>query len=135
MNASLIALSGLQASATRLGVSASNVANANTAGATAKGAASRGGASSTAYRPLAVDQTTVPGYGVAANVTASGAPPQPVYAPESLLADSDGMIDLPDVDPVEEAMAQIRAVTAYRASLSVMRTSDEMDRALLDSRF
>jgi len=132
MNASLIALSGLQASTTRLGASASNVANANTAGATAKGA--RGGAASTAYRPLAVDQTTVAGYGVAANVTASAAPPQPVYAPQSSLADSDGMIDLPDVDPVQEAMAQIQAVTAYRASLSVMRTSDEMDRALLDSR-
>jgi len=130
MNTSRIALSGLQASATRLGVSASNVANANTAGTTAK--AGRG---QPAYRPLTVDQTSVPGHGVAATVTPSKAPPAQVYAPDSQLADSDGMIELPDVDPVEEAMAQIKAVTAYRASLSVMRTSDEMDRTLLDSRF
>lgn len=129
MNASRIALSGLQAAATRLGVSASNVANANTAGRTAKG-----DTAGTAYQPLEVDQATIAGQGVAANVVASGKPSLSMYAPASRLADANGIIAMPDVDPVAETMAQIQAVTAYRASLSAMRTSDEMDRALLDSR-
>jgi flagellar basal-body rod protein FlgC len=137
MIATNIALSGLQAATTRLSVSASNVANANTAGMTADGAAeaqARGEAVNTGYSPLVVDQTSVANYGVAAKVSASSAPPQSIYAPTSQLADANGIIAMPDVDPVAETMAQIQAVTAYRASLSAMRTSDEMDRTLLDSR-
>ena len=135
MIAPLVALSGLQAATLRLDASASNVANANTAGATAKAAAAaaaRGEAASAGYQPLMVQQAAISGYGVAATLKPNNAPARPVYAPASRLADSDGMVAMPDVDPGEEAVAQILAVNAYRASLSVIRTSGEMDDALLD---
>jgi flagellar basal-body rod protein FlgC len=135
MIAPLVALSGLQAATLRLDVSASNVANINTSGATARAAAAaaaQGQTVYTGYQPLMVQQVAVPGYGVVANVRPNGSPPRPVYAPSSRLADSDGMVDMPDVDPAEESVAQIQAASAYRATLSVIRTSDEMEQSLLD---
>jgi flagellar basal-body rod protein FlgC len=137
MIAPLVAVSGLQASALRLDVSASNVANMNTSGATAKAAAvatAQGQAVYPGYQPLTVQQAALAGYGVSATVKPSGSAPRPVYAPSSRQADSDGMVDMPDVDPAQETVAQIQAVTAYRASLSVFRTSDEMEQSLLDLR-
>lgn len=135
MNVSLVALSGLQASSTRLAASASNIANANSKGFTPKGAAeasARGEAVNTGYRPLTVQQSTIGSFGTAATTVSGASTSRPVFAPELRQADSDGMVAMPDVDPIQEAAVQIQARHAYRASLSTYRTGDEMDRALLD---
>ena len=135
MIASLVALSGLQANALRLDASASNVANVNTSGATAKAAAAaalRGEAVATGYQPLMVQQSTIAGYGVAAKVRADTSAPRPVYAPSSRQADEDGMVAMPNIEVVDEVAAQIQAAHAYRANLSVIRASDEMEGSLLD---
>lgn len=122
-----IALSGLSAATTRLTASAQNVANAGTSGSTPAG----GG--TPPYQPWLVVQTSTTSGGVAANLQRSSAPPLETYAPESAQADADGMIALPDVDYASEAVDQVSAMASFKANLAVVRTADEMQKALLDT--
>lgn len=137
MIATNIAVSGLNASVARLNASASNTANINTTGVTAQGAAAAVAAGQTpnsAYQPVMLYQSAVAGGGVSTRIGAAAPGTTTRYAPSSADADSDGMVAAPDVDPGAEAVEQIKALSAYRANLSVIRTADQMDGALLNMR-
>jgi flagellar basal-body rod protein FlgC len=135
MIAANIAYTGLQASVARLNVSAQNVANVNTTGETAKAvtaAAAVGRTENSAYRPVALYQAAAAGGGV----TAKPVPQVPGtisrYDPDSEDADDEGMVEAPDIDEAAEAGEQVKALSAYRANLSVIRTDDRMQGTLLD---
>ncbi|MDB5671938.1 MAG: putative flagellar basal-body rod protein FlgC-like [Alphaproteobacteria bacterium] len=127
MNAIGIALSGVQASVVRLDASASNIANLNSIGTL--GAGQVGNAP---YQPVEVSQWSVAGGGVATLAGTRRPSTFPLYDPSSMSADESGMMASPDVDLVSETAAQIEALCAYRANLSVIRTADQMEGSLLD---
>jgi len=99
-----IASTGLAAAGLRLGVSAHRVANALGDGVT----------------PVRVEQEALPGGGVAARVAAG----DEVRADRALLGGA-------GVDLAAEAVEQLRASAAFRASLAVLRTGDDLLAELL----
>lgn len=135
MNAINIAGSGLLASVARLNASASNVANINTVGPVRKAAPS-GTATDRAgpYQPVEIRQEAVPGGGVSSIAALRRPSSVPVADPASPMADDQGMVAAPNVDPVRERIEQTAALRAYQANLSVIRTADTMEGALLDRR-
>lgn len=113
-----IALSGLQAAARRIGVSAGNVANATTS----RPASAPDGA----FGARRVVAQSIGGGGVSTRVVAKS--PATVVAPDL----AGGLAVFPNVSLVEEAVEQSRALASYRANAAVIRVQQELDDALLD---
>ena len=124
-----IAGSGMSAEAERLSAIASNVANANSAV----------GAGGQPYRALEVvfqaaspqgddeggdDATSlgVDGVKVAA-IVESDAPTHSVYDPSSTFADSNGYVQMPNVNPVDEMVNMISAQQDYSANLEAFNVA------------
>lgn len=121
-------LSGLQANAKRMAVSAEDVANALTTGKMdAKTGAVSGG-----YEAQDVVQTSVAGGGVRAKAVPSTPATVTVNNPSDPNANEDGNVALPNVDFAQERVEQITAVTGYKANAAAIRTMTGMEKALLD---
>ena len=107
------ATAALSAESVRLGVSASNVANVSTDG----------------YRAMhATNEATASG-GVRARIDEPATP-----AGQVLTGDDGRERVLSNVDLGGEVVTQISAQHAFEANLAVLRTSDEMLKALIDSK-
>lgn len=137
--AAAVAASGLAASAAALTASASNVANAQTVGplsgpgwgpAAIVGSGGTGGAAQ-AYQPVSVVQYAAPGGGVATRFATVSPGTQPAYAPQSPYANGQGLVAQPNVDPNQEAVNQIDALSAFKANIAVLKVADEMQKSLL----
>jgi flagellar basal-body rod protein FlgC len=132
-SATAAAISGLAASTAELDASASNVANAQSVGqlsgsgwgpATAVGSAQ-------AYQPVAALQYAAAGGGVATRFAPVSPATRPAYDPQSPDADAEGLVAAPNVDPVQERVNQIEALNAYKANVTVLEVSDQMQQSLL----
>lgn len=137
MIATNIALTGVQASVTRINVSAQNVANANTTGETVKAVTAANAIGKTvnhAYQPIAIYQAAAAAGGVTAKPVPAVPGTGPRYDPESQDADEEGNIEAPDVDFASEDVEQRKALFSFRANLSVIKTEDRMMGSLLDMR-
>lgn len=128
IDASKIALTGLNAASRRLGVSASNVANLSSTVRTAED----GSLVNDPYRPQRVVQTSLPSGGVRADVVEAGVPIVRVPDPSSPVAAADGTVEIPNVSLEEEAVEQQLATYTFKANLKVLKTQKELDEALLD---
>lgn len=119
------ALSGLLAATKRVETSANNIANAYSGGALdeADGPAP--------YSAQTVVQKTGQNGGVIAEVTTKDPGFVPAYDPNSPFANEDGLVGAPNVNLAEEAVNLKLAETAYKASLAVIRTADELNEELL----
>lgn len=115
-NAYSTALSGMNANATRVAVSANNVANARTPD----------------YQPQEVVQTSQAGGGVDVSVTESSAGASSYYQPDTPGANAEGYVSMPNVDYGAEAVEQRMAVAGYKANAAVIKTLAAMDKDLLD---
>ncbi len=129
---STIALSGLNAAASRLQVSASNVAKSQTIGAlpNANGAVPAGAPQ--AYSPLALVQTESAGGGVQTSVTTVSPPTTAVYDPQASFANQDGLVAAPNVDLAQEFVGQLLASYSFAANVAVLKADDQNSKALLD---
>lgn len=121
------ALSGLNASSTRMGVSANNVANVHSTTRVEDGKLSN-----IPYSPQTVSAESLKEGGVKASVQDISKPSVPFFDPDSPVADENGIVQTPNVDFITETVEQIRATTAYKASLAVMRREDAMTQSLLN---
>ena len=126
-----VAVSGMRAASVRLDVSASNVANMLTTGRLP--AADGTSAAPAAYAPLRVDQVEVAGGATAATVSTASPSYTPGYDPSAPYADGNGMVAVPNVDLVNEAIQQIMAEYAFKANAVILRTASDMTTTLLDS--
>lgn len=120
INAIHIALSGLNAASRKVEASASNIANMQTPD----------------YEPLTTvqkAQTTENGQGsgVSAQNLPKTNPFTPSYEPDSPFANPQGVVNSPNVDLAEEAVNMSMAEAAYKASLAIIKTSDEMTQEML----
>lgn len=116
-----IAGSALSAQSQRMNVTASNLANADSV------AGPNG-----AYRAKQVifeaqGQDTQGIGGVRVNqVVEDQAPLRLEYRPDHPLADANGYVSLPNVEPVHEMVNMIAASRSYQANVEVMNTSKQM---------
>ena len=118
-----VAGSALQAQSVRLSTIASNLANAD----------SVAGSADAVYRPLepvfqAQTNSSDPALtGVRVReIAQSDAPPVRRYEPGHPLADADGYIYSPDVDPVAQMVNLISASRNYQAGVEVINTAKEL---------
>ena len=137
-----IALSGAAAATKRIDATASNLANQRTTGRLpdTKGADAKGAASAESrapYTPLTTSQSdlrTADGQG--AGTTAALKPlSQPFvaeYDPSPSDANAEGMVGAPNVDTDQQVGQQILGSRAYSANLSMVRTSSDMMKDLLN---
>ncbi|MBL8512013.1 MAG: flagellar basal body rod protein FlgC [Betaproteobacteria bacterium] len=129
-----IAGSGVQAQAARLNVVASNLANAESvAGPDGQPyrarhvvfqAQSLGQAQGLALGGEGADAQT-PGVRVA-DVIVDSSPLRQVFDPKHPLADEQGYISLPNVNPVDEMVNMISASRSYQSNIEVMNTAKNL---------
>ena len=129
---STIALSGMNAAARRLEVSASNVANFESTGVLPNGDGTVPVGSPQAYAPLELVQTESAGGGTQTALTTVTPPTTAVYDPQAPFANPDGLVAAPNVDLAQELIGQLLASYTYTANATVMKADDRMTRTLLD---
>jgi flagellar basal-body rod protein FlgC len=121
-----IAGSGMAAESERLTAVASNIANANSVG-TSPGAAYR--AREVVFQAVSEgDNSDEPSaVGMAgvrvAGVVESAAPLRTSYEPGNKLADANGYVTMPNVNPVEEMVNMISAQQDYQANLEAFNVA------------
>jgi flagellar basal-body rod protein FlgC len=121
-----IAGSGMAAESERLTAVASNIANANSVG-TSPGAAYR--AREVVFQAVSVgDNSDEPSaVGMAgvrvAGVVENAAPLRTSYEPGNKLADANGYVTMPNVNPVEEMVNMISAQQDYQANLEAFNVA------------
>jgi flagellar basal-body rod protein FlgC len=127
-----IATSGMQAAATRLEVSARNVANAQSAGALPGSPANGAAGAPHAYTPVRVDQVERSDGGTQAVVSEVSPSYVPTYDPGAPYANAEGMVASPKVDLTQEVVAQLIAHYAFAANARMVTSSDQMVKSFLD---
>jgi len=118
-----VAGSAMQAQSVRMSAIASNLANADTVASSAE----------EAYRPLEPvfkarkhgEDASLTGVRVK-QISHSEAPPIMRYEPGHPLADENGYIYAPDVDPVAQMVNLISASRSYQAGVEVLNTAKEL---------
>ena len=129
---STIALSGMNAAARRLEVSASNVANVMSTGALPNADGSLPAGAPQAYAPLELVQTASAGGGTQTTVTTAKPSTTAVYDPQASFANQDGRVAAPNVDLSQELVGQMIASYSFAANAKVMKADDNMTRSLLN---
>ncbi|MFY0989071.1 flagellar basal body rod protein FlgC [Halomonas sp. C05BenzN] len=117
-----IAGSAMSAQSQRMNVTASNLANADSV-AGPDGEAYR--AKQVMFESRAGNTHGVGGVGVR-EVVEDASPMRMEYRPEHPLADDQGYVTMPNVEPVHEMVNMISASRSYQANVEVMNTSKQM---------
>jgi flagellar basal-body rod protein FlgC len=123
MSVAAIALSGMNAATTSLAATASNVVNMDDVSAV-------GSASS--YQLLGVVKASTPGGGVSGAATTLKPASLLSYDPISPVANVQGYVSVPEIDPVDEISAQMQASQAYAFSVKTLQVADETQQSLLN---
>lgn len=124
-----VAGSAMQAQAVRLNTVASNLANANSVAGTPEGAYR---AKQPVFRAEAVQgDPTLAGVQVT-EVRDNAAAPVKRYEPGHPLADAQGYVYAPDVDPVAQMVDMISASRSYQANVEVFNSAKELAVATLN---
>jgi flagellar basal-body rod protein FlgC len=121
--ASAISQSGLSAATLRLNVSASNLANLDDTSPV--GAAS-------AYQPSTVVQAPQLSGGVSAQAVTLSSAQLLAYDPAAAIANEQGLIQKPEIDPVSQITNQLAAKRAFAFNLDALKAAEEDQRSLLD---
>ena len=119
-----IAGSGMSAQSQRLNVVASNLANADSA-TSANGQPYRAKQVVFQTTPLSSKQPNVAGVRVS-RVIEDPAPPRLTYDPKNPLADANGYVTMPNVNPVEEMVNMISASRSYQTNADMMNAAKTM---------
>jgi len=117
-----IAASGMTAATLRLSVSASKLANIEDVAPV--GAAD--------YQPQGVQTTALPGGGVSATVVTLKPSSFNAYDPTSPMANGQGLVSMPEIDPVSEVANQLQAGQAYAFQLKTFQVANDEQKSLLD---
>ncbi|WP_404298405.1 flagellar basal body rod protein FlgC [Halomonas sp.] len=117
-----IAGSAMSAQSQRMNVTASNLANADSV-AGPDGEAYR--AKQVLFESRASQANGIGGVGVR-EVVEDTSPMRLEYRPEHPLANEEGYVTMPNVEPVHEMVNMISASRSYQANIEVMNTSKQM---------
>jgi flagellar basal-body rod protein FlgC len=130
---SAIAVSGMNAAARRLEVSASNVANHLTTGALPAANGTVAAGAPQAYQPLRLNQTASANGGTQTSVTAAAPSYVAISDPQAPFANQDGLVAAPNVDISQEMINQMVASYSFTANAGVLKAEDQMTKTLLDT--
>lgn len=119
-----IALSGLQANATRFATAANNIANARTT--------SSADTPEKAYQAQETSTIDVGAGGTRAVTDSANPATYAAYSPTDPNANAEGLVAMPNVNLDQEMVNSMMAVTGYKANAAAIRTLQAMDRSLLD---
>jgi flagellar basal-body rod protein FlgC len=123
-----IGSTGLVAQAMRLNVTASNVANAESvAGPDGRTYRSR----QVLFAPVPVENTKGAGVQVV-DIVESKEPLRQEYKPFHPMADKNGYVQMPNVNPVEEMVNMISASRSYQMNIEMMNTTRQLMLKTLD---
>lgn len=115
--------SALRAQTIRLNTTAGNMANTDSI-------SSSTGSTYRARQPVFASQLDAAGEAMGGvevlGIVESQAPLRREYRPEHPLADQDGYVNLPNVNPVEEMANMISASRSYQSNVEVFNTSKQM---------
>lgn len=114
--------SAMSAQSQRMNVTASNLANADSV-AGPEGEAYH--AKQVLFETRAQSRSGVGGVGVR-EVVEDPSPLRREYRPEHPLADGQGYVDMPNVDPAAEMVNMISASRSYQANVEVMDTNKQL---------
>lgn len=128
--ASTIAVSGMNAAALRLQISASNVANVRSSGPLPDSASA--GSYPPAYNARTVNQTAMPEGTTFATIVPVLPGTVQSWDPGAAYANTQGMVATPNVDLANEAVQQMMASVTYAANAAVVRADNQMTSALYD---
>jgi flagellar basal-body rod protein FlgC len=129
---STIALSGMNAAARRLEVSASNVANVSSTGTLPNADGSLPAGAPQSYAPLELVQNASAGGGTQTAVTTARPSTIAVYDPQASFANPDGLVAAPNVDLSQELVGQMIASYSFAANAKAMKADDSMTKSLLN---
>jgi len=119
-----VSSSALEAQRRRMNVIASNLANAESTRTEEGGPYKR---QDVVFSTMLVGQDQAGMKGVkVADIVTDGKPPRPVYDPGHPDADEDGVVLMPNINPMEEMVNMMMAVRAYEASISAYNTAKTM---------
>jgi len=121
-------LSGMLAAAKRVSTSASNIANQQSL----VGEAADGALSNKPYVPQDVVQISDEAGGVNAVLQNRNPASVQAYRPDSPLADSEGLVQEPNVNTDTELVNQTIAAYDFKANLKALKVQDELQRSVLD---
>lgn len=130
---SAIAVSGMNAAAQRLEVSASNVANVFTTGALPAANGTVAAGAPQAYQPLLLNQTASANGGTQTSVTAAAPSYVAISDPQAPFANQNGLVAAPNVDISQEMINQMIASYSFTANAGVLKAEDLMTKTLLDT--
>jgi flagellar basal-body rod protein FlgC len=122
------ALGGYNAAVARLDVSAANIANQ----ASTQSLDQSGRTINAPYVPLQVAQSSLAGGGVAASVLPVSPASVGQYDPANPAADAQGIVQVPNVDPVRQLVDATVAGYDAQANLKTIKVQEEMLRQALD---
>lgn len=117
-----ISSSAMSAQSQRMNVTASNLANADSV-AGPDGETYR--ARQVMFEARATSRSGIGGVAVT-EVVEDPSPLRLEYRPEHPLADEQGYVEMPNVDPVAEMVNMISASRSYQANVEVMNTSKQL---------
>lgn len=131
-----IGLSGLIASSSRLQTAANNIANVRTTSRVpASGntpTADESLARQQAFAPQRTQQTPLPGGGVKARQVPVDPSHVTAYAPDDPNANTEGLVNFPNVSLAEELVQLRIAAQTYKANALVIRTAEEISDVLIN---
>jgi len=116
-----VAGSGMTAQSQRLNVVASNLANADSA-TSSFGSVYKSRQVVFEATPVATNRPEATGVKVS-RIIEDSAPPRMVYEPHHPLADAQGYVTYPNVDPVAEMANMISASRSYQMNADLMNTA------------
>jgi len=128
-----IALSGMNAAARRMEVSASNIANIRSTGALPNADDTSPAGAPRAYVPIALVQTASAGGGTRTAVAAVTPPTTAVSDPQAPFANQSGLVAAPNVDLSREIVGQMIASYSFAANAQVLKADNRMTQTLLDT--
>ena len=129
---STIALSGMNAAARRLEVSASNVANVLSTGALPNADGTVPAGAPQAYAPLELVQTASADGGTQTAVTTATPSTIAVSDPQAPFANQNGLVAAPNVDLAQEFVGQLLASYSFAANAAVLKADDRNTKTLID---
>jgi flagellar basal-body rod protein FlgC len=118
-----IAQSGLAAANSMLNVSASNIANIDDASPVG----ALGG-----FDPSQIETSPAPGGGVIAQAVTVKPAQLIAFNPTSPVANGQGLVDMPDIDPITEVTNQLAAGVAFAYSLAALKVAEQEQQQTLD---
>ncbi len=123
-----ISSTGLNVERKRMEITANNIANArSTRDANGKPYIKKVAVFSTIYNDAVNNDPASELGGVKLDgIVDAKNPTIKLYKPEHPDADADGMVEMPNISPIEEMLDMITATRAYEANLSALKQSSEM---------